>query len=79
MRFEQSPHDPEREPALELGPAGDEHGEAFRRGPLADLAQQGRLADPGRSLHDQRAAVPLGGGGQQGARLPELGIPLEQR
>jgi hypothetical protein len=54
--------DRERQLALELGAAADEHGMTPRDGTLAQLTEQPRLADPGLAA-DHQPARPRGAQG----------------
>lgn len=57
-RLERLTDHPEREVALELGAASVEHRAPVERGAPTHGAQQGGLADPGGTLHEQRKARP---------------------
>jgi hypothetical protein len=57
-RLEELAYDAERERPLELPAAGRQDGDASRVGPLAELPEQRRLADPRRTLDHREAARP---------------------
>jgi hypothetical protein len=51
--------DPERQIAIELGPAAGEHGAPPRVGPQGQLGQEARLADPRLALDDQARRIAI--------------------
>ena len=59
-RFQELPHDAEPEAPFEFTAACPPHGHPRRFGPPSKLAQQRRLADPGRALDQQHPARPDG-------------------
>ena len=70
--------DRERQLALELGAAADEHRVTARRGALGELAEQARLADPRLAADHEPAGPPASKAVERGVdRLELLAAPDE--
>ena len=78
-RFEQLPHDAEREGTLELRPARSEDAEAVLAGLGPQRREQAALADAGRPLDDGDARPSGGGACDQLVHGCELAVALDER
>jgi hypothetical protein len=77
--LEQLASDAEAVAALERPAAGDQHVEPERPRPLAAFAEQPRLADPGRALHQHHAAAATARTRQRSAELGQRVVALQQQ